>query len=206
MTWSPAAADAAGLVRALGEANAIVVGHGLGGLVARTLAACYHKVVRQLAVISMAHPLRMRASVFTDLLGQGRHSGCAVGFQLPVWPERQLLRNDASRVGQVILEILRMRSCVQTRSRDPSRARASGRRPARQTSRVEELECLHVDDEPVVVFVDEIRSAAHGAAAPYRHRSRPRRRRPRCRSCCSEPASDPQILQRRLLAARSVPG
>ena len=28
-----AAADAAGLVRALGEANAIVVGHGLGGLV-----------------------------------------------------------------------------------------------------------------------------------------------------------------------------
>src|SRR5919108_257171 len=43
-----AAADAAGLVRALGEANAIVVGHGLGGLVAWTLAAYYPKVVRRL--------------------------------------------------------------------------------------------------------------------------------------------------------------
>ena len=43
-----AAADAAGLVRALGEANAIVVGHGLGGLVGWTLAAYYPKVVRRL--------------------------------------------------------------------------------------------------------------------------------------------------------------
>src|SRR6059058_2979412 len=58
-----AASDAAGLVRALGEANAIVVGHGLGALVAWTLAAYYPKVVRRLAVISMAHPLRMRSRV-----------------------------------------------------------------------------------------------------------------------------------------------
>ena len=58
-----AAADAAGLIRALGEANAIVIGHGLGGLIAWTLAAYYPKVVRRLAVISMAHPLRMRAAV-----------------------------------------------------------------------------------------------------------------------------------------------
>src|ERR1700745_584679 len=54
-----AASDAAGLVRALGEANAIVVGHGLGGLVGWTLAAYYPKVVRRLAVISMEPPLRM---------------------------------------------------------------------------------------------------------------------------------------------------
>ena len=33
-----AAADAAGLIRALGEANAIVAGRGLGGLIAWTLA------------------------------------------------------------------------------------------------------------------------------------------------------------------------
>ncbi len=36
-----AAADAAGLIRAMGEANAIVIGHGLGGLIAWTLAAYY---------------------------------------------------------------------------------------------------------------------------------------------------------------------
>src|SRR6266478_4361629 len=81
-----AASDAAGLVRALGEANAVVVGHGLGGLVAWTLAAYYPKVIRRLAVISMAHPLRMRASLFTDLSGQGRRSGYALASQLPVWP------------------------------------------------------------------------------------------------------------------------
>ena len=51
-----AAADAGGLVRALGEANAIVVGHGLGGLAAWTLAAYYPKVVRRLAVISGRWP------------------------------------------------------------------------------------------------------------------------------------------------------
>src|ERR1700726_550456 len=70
-----AAAYAAGLGRAPGGANAIVGGHGLGGMVAWTLAAYYPKVVRRLAVISMAHPLRMRSSVVTDLLGQGRRSG-----------------------------------------------------------------------------------------------------------------------------------
>src|SRR5271165_6881812 len=72
-----AAADAAGLIRAMGEANAIVIGHGLGGLIAWTLAAYYPKVVRRLAVISMGYPLRMRASVFTDPFGQGRRSGYA---------------------------------------------------------------------------------------------------------------------------------
>src|SRR5436190_733808 len=97
-----AASDAAGLVRALGEANAIVVGHGLGGLVAWTLAAYYPKVVRRLAVISMAHPLRMRASVVTNPLGQGRRSGYALPSQLPIWPERQLLKDGAYQVGRLL--------------------------------------------------------------------------------------------------------
>src|ERR1700750_1620406 len=61
-----AASDAAGLVRALGEANAVVVGHDWGGLVAWTMAAYYPKVVRRLGVISMAHPLRMRSALVTD--------------------------------------------------------------------------------------------------------------------------------------------
>ena len=97
-----AAADAAGLIRAMGEANAIVVGHDWGGLIAWTLAAYYPKVVRRLAVVSMAHPLRMRSAVFTDPLGQGRRMGYALGFQLPVLPERQLLRDGATRVGQML--------------------------------------------------------------------------------------------------------
>jgi pimeloyl-ACP methyl ester carboxylesterase len=59
-------------------------------------------VVRRLAVISMGHPLRMRASVFTDPLGQGRRSGYALGYQLPILPERQLLRDGALRVGRML--------------------------------------------------------------------------------------------------------
>jgi pimeloyl-ACP methyl ester carboxylesterase len=86
----------------MGEANAIVVGHGLGGLIAWTLAAYYPKVVRRLAIVSMAHPLRMRAAVFTDVLGQTRRMGWAAGSQLPVLPERQLVRNGASRVGTIL--------------------------------------------------------------------------------------------------------
>ena len=97
-----AAADAAGLVRALGEANAIVVGHGWGGLVAWTLSVYYPKVVGRLAVVSMAHPLRIRSSLVTDLLSQGRRSSYAFGFQLPVLPERQLVRDGARKVGYLL--------------------------------------------------------------------------------------------------------
>jgi pimeloyl-ACP methyl ester carboxylesterase len=44
----------------------------------------------------------MRSAVFADPLGQGRRSVHAFGFQLPIWPERQLVRDGASRVGQLL--------------------------------------------------------------------------------------------------------
>jgi pimeloyl-ACP methyl ester carboxylesterase len=97
-----AASDTAGLIRALGEANAVVAGHDWGGLVAWTVGAYYPKVVRRLAVISMAHPLRMRAAVLTDPLGQGRRSGYTLGFQIPMLPERSLVADHAQRVGQML--------------------------------------------------------------------------------------------------------
>jgi len=107
-----AAADAAGLVRALGEANATVVGHDWGGLTAWTLAAYFPKAVRRLAVVSMAHPLRMRARVLSNPLrisraltepdGQTRRGGYPVAFQLPMVPERQLVRNGGELVGSIL--------------------------------------------------------------------------------------------------------
>jgi pimeloyl-ACP methyl ester carboxylesterase len=97
-----AASDAAGLVRALGEANAVVVGHDWGGLIAWTMAVYQPKVVRRLAVVSMPHPLRLRTAVLYDPLGQARRSGYAVGFQLPVLPERRLVARHAQRVGQML--------------------------------------------------------------------------------------------------------
>jgi pimeloyl-ACP methyl ester carboxylesterase len=97
-----AASDAAGMVRALGEANAVVVGHDWGGLVAWTMAAYFPKVVRRLAVVSVAHPLRMRATLLTDGVRRGTGIGQTLGFQLPVLPERRLVRHDALQVARML--------------------------------------------------------------------------------------------------------
>jgi pimeloyl-ACP methyl ester carboxylesterase len=97
-----AASDAAGLIRALGEANAVVVGHDWGGLIAWTMAAYFPKVVRRLAAVSVPHPLALRSAVLADPLRQGRSMGYALGFQLPLLPERQLLANGAQRVARML--------------------------------------------------------------------------------------------------------
>src|SRR5579875_765553 len=103
-----AAADAAGLIRALGEANAVVVGHDWGGLAAWTLAAYFPKSVRRLAVVSMAHPLQMRATLVSSPLRISRalavapRHGYPLAFQLPLFPERQLVRDGAALVGSIL--------------------------------------------------------------------------------------------------------
>jgi pimeloyl-ACP methyl ester carboxylesterase len=108
-----AAADAAGLIRALGEANAVVVGHDWGGLAAWTLAAYFPKSVRRLAVVSMAHPLRMRSAVLSSpfaisrALGPhpgegGGRAGYPLAFQVPMRPERQLIRDDGALVEDIL--------------------------------------------------------------------------------------------------------
>src|ERR1700727_2266435 len=66
------------------------------------MAAASPKVVRRLAVVSMAHPLRMGSSVLTHPLAQGRRSGYAFGFQVPVLPEHSLVKEHAQRVGQML--------------------------------------------------------------------------------------------------------
>src|SRR5579859_6151470 len=84
-----AASDAAGLIRSLGEANAVVVGHDWGGMIAWTMAAYFPKVIKRLGIVAAAHPLRLRSAVLTDPRGQGRRSGYMLGFQLPRLPERR---------------------------------------------------------------------------------------------------------------------
>ncbi len=97
-----AASDTAGLVRALGEANAVVVGHDWGGLVAWTVATYFPKVVRRLVIVSVAHPLRMRAAMATAPARWGSRSGYPLGFQLPLLPERRLIRDGAQQVGRML--------------------------------------------------------------------------------------------------------
>jgi pimeloyl-ACP methyl ester carboxylesterase len=108
-----AAADAAGLIRALGEANAVVVGHDWGGLTAWTMAAYFPKSLRRLAVVSMAHPLRMRAAVVSSPLAISRSlirpasqawisGGYPLTSQLPMLPERRLVRDGGALVETIL--------------------------------------------------------------------------------------------------------
>lgn len=96
------AQDTAGLVRALGETGAIVVGHGIGGLIAWTMAATESKTVHRLVLVSAPHPRTLRTAVFRDPAGQFRAAAHMLAFQLPFVPELLLTSRDALRVGALL--------------------------------------------------------------------------------------------------------
>ncbi|MFG2072003.1 alpha/beta fold hydrolase [Nonomuraea maritima] len=96
------ATDAAGLIRALGETCATVVGHDWGGLLAWTMAVLNPKSVSRLVVVSAPHPVRARRSLLSA--GQLRAVRRAIGFQLPLLPEHRLTRHDAAMVGRLLDE------------------------------------------------------------------------------------------------------
>jgi pimeloyl-ACP methyl ester carboxylesterase len=95
-----AAADAAAVVRALGETEAVVVGSDWGGLVAWTMAALHPRSVRRLVVVSAAHPRRLRSSI-TDPR-QRRALAHTLRYQLPRLPERRLTRADDDPVAELM--------------------------------------------------------------------------------------------------------
>ena len=88
------AADVAQLVTSLGESDAMVVGTDVGGLLAWTMAAQHPRVVRSLAVLGAAHPLRLRAAIVARDPAQRRASAYAWRtFQVPRRPEGLLARD-----------------------------------------------------------------------------------------------------------------
>src|SRR3954463_14033761 len=95
-----AAADAAAVIRALGETDAVVVGSDWGGLVGWTMAALHPRSVRRLVVIGAAHRRRVRAS-FADAQ-QRRALASALPFQLPRVPERRFPRADDDPVAELM--------------------------------------------------------------------------------------------------------
>jgi len=95
------AEDAAGVIRSLGERDAVVVGQGLGGLVAWTLSVVHPRQVRRLVAVSMPHPRRLRRAHLTDAR-QVRASRHVLGYQRPVVPERRLVAEDAQEVADLL--------------------------------------------------------------------------------------------------------
>ena len=96
------AADVAGLVRALGEQRAVIVGHDWGAAIAWAVAALHPEVVERLVILSTAHPLRHREAAVADPRGQLRASLYMLGAQTPWLAERNLTRDGAARVGQLL--------------------------------------------------------------------------------------------------------
>jgi pimeloyl-ACP methyl ester carboxylesterase len=97
------AADVIGLIRALGERSATLVGTGYGGLLAWTTAAFHPPSVRRLVVLSAAHPLRLRAAAFAEPRRQLAAALPVLKFQLPRF-EHQLTRDDAALVEKYLRE------------------------------------------------------------------------------------------------------
>jgi pimeloyl-ACP methyl ester carboxylesterase len=95
------AGDVAGLIRALGERKAMLVGSGFGGMMAWTAAAFHRDMVSALVVAGAAHPLRLRAAFAADPRGQLRAAAPLLLFQVPRY-EHVLTRDNAALVGRYL--------------------------------------------------------------------------------------------------------
>jgi len=96
-------ADVAGVIRSLGIPEAVIVGHGWGGIGAWSTAVLEPEVVRAIVPVSMPHPRQLRKA----LLRESRQRAAvryAIGFQVPFWPERSLTARDGQRVADLIAQ------------------------------------------------------------------------------------------------------
>jgi pimeloyl-ACP methyl ester carboxylesterase len=100
--------DVAGLIRHLGVARAVVVGHDWGGVIAAYLATRWPEVVDGLVMMNAPHPAAFWRELRTP--SQLRRSWYVLFFQLPWLPEatirardfrfiRRLFRTDPARPG-----------------------------------------------------------------------------------------------------------
>lgn len=82
------AADAAAVIRCLGERRAIVVGHGWGGWIAWAMATMQPDVTQAVASFAMPHPMVMRAAATAP--AQARANRYLMAMQAPFLPERRM--------------------------------------------------------------------------------------------------------------------
>jgi pimeloyl-ACP methyl ester carboxylesterase len=83
------AQDIVGLIDAFGEKDAIVVGHDWGGLAAYTAANLQPSRIRKLVVMCVPH-----VAGATTSLAQLKRSWYVWFFQLPYWPQRELVKRN----------------------------------------------------------------------------------------------------------------
>ncbi|GAB6900337.1 alpha/beta fold hydrolase [Kineosporia succinea] len=93
------ATDIAGVIKALGETQAVIVGQDWGGWLAWSMPGLAPEQTRAVASLAMGHPLVMRRALTRDAR-QRRAWRRVLEFQLPMRPERRLTRDDL--VGDVL--------------------------------------------------------------------------------------------------------
>ena len=92
--------DVAGLVRCLGERDAVLVGHGYGGVTAFDTAVMKPGQVRGVVAIAAPHPIRMariRRPVQAD-----RYGRLLTWAATPAWPERHLVAGNAALLERIV--------------------------------------------------------------------------------------------------------
>lgn len=95
------AADIRGLIYALGETKAILVGHDWGAISAWAVAAMHPEVVAGLVSVSMPHPKRLRRQILADTV-QRKALSYIYAFQIPFYPERKLVKNQGIEVENIL--------------------------------------------------------------------------------------------------------
>jgi pimeloyl-ACP methyl ester carboxylesterase len=103
------AGDVAGLIKALGERHAHLVGHAWGGLVGWTVATMHPRLVRSLTAVAAPHPLALRSAIRRSALrrtdSQYRAFRQIFGAQLPIFPERDLVADGAVAVEKLLRQL-----------------------------------------------------------------------------------------------------
>jgi len=92
------ASDVTNLVRALGHASAVIVGHGEGGFVAWTAAYRRPRAVDGLVVLGSPHPLAARRAALRDPAQRRSLVPGLLADQAPRLPERRLTADGAAAV------------------------------------------------------------------------------------------------------------
>jgi pimeloyl-ACP methyl ester carboxylesterase len=93
--------DVTGVIRALGESNAVLVGHGWGAGLAWTAATMRPKAVRRLVITSAAHPRQFRTALLTSpaQISASKHIFAA---QRPLQAERALVKDGGVAVTRML--------------------------------------------------------------------------------------------------------
>jgi len=99
------AEDVLGLMNALGEKEAMIVGHNWGGAIAWSLAAYYPEATEKLVILNAPHPNAYTTRT-CGLWRQLQKSWYVFFFQTPDIPEEVLSRNDYSFLKNMLLSSL----------------------------------------------------------------------------------------------------